>query len=110
MRKNRFVLSGTEKTLYTSIVSTPLSFFQSLEQIGTAIPSWCAVILLAARPEFKLDISYFENAADFFLWYSKISLSREEMERVAAFIQEKNNWVVFDPPTLIGVDLRTKLR
>ena len=112
MRKSRTVVKDIEASLYATIATDFLSVFSLLESLDIAVPAWSKTMLAFTRRDKRyLDVSFFEDSKDFFLWYSRVVIDRLEGLRFGAFTREHGNeWKMFVPPTLIGVELKTRLR
>ena len=108
MRKSRVVITEVDETIFTSVYNTPISIFQHFDKLEVPVFNWSAVIFLIMRNGSKLDISFFEDAKDYFLWYTRVSINSSH--RFESFIKDNGNWIIFTPPTLIGPNLKTKLR
>ena len=111
MRKSRTIITNIDKEIYNRLTSNPDQIVASLETLEVPIPSWTTT-LLACLSTFKqnLDVALFEDSKDFMLWYSKILLLKGDNIKAVPFNRDMANWILFEPPTLIGVSLRTKLR
>ena len=111
MRKCRFIVTDLPAEIYESVVANHRSIFNHLTTLEIALPTWASMLLLLINNTApKIDIAAFDNNKDFFSWYGKILANHPDSFTTATFIVEDNEWRHFMPPTLIGVNLRTKLR
>lgn len=113
MRKSRTTVAGlTENDKET--LSDPTHLFQTLEKFHVSVPEYAAIAMVTARPDRgSLSSSFFEDPAEFFLHYTKTLVFKRKPEAViACFSRELGSkiWTKHDPPTLIGVNLETRLR
>jgi hypothetical protein len=114
MRKSKIKIGNVEESFFTSLASDPAKAIEKLDSLSITLPEWARLILLATRPERQMiEASFFEDARDFFLVYTKKVL-RNSSGQAPDFIcfsqEEDGSWKHFVPPTLIGTNLRTKLR
>lgn len=101
----------TDAAIYEAIKEDQGITFSTLEKLDIATPTWATMLFLYIREEKPtIDVSFFEDAKDFFLWYSKVLILQGDAVRYAAFARDESGWQPFSPPTLIGVNLKTKLR
>jgi hypothetical protein len=113
MRKSRTVVKDISEETYSGLSGDPQHFFSTLDILGIASPAWATAMFVFTRPSRRsLDVSFFEEAQDFFIWYSRVLIDRKEDMRVASFNRAigESVWKIFSPPTLIGIDLQTRLR
>jgi hypothetical protein len=112
MRKSRTVVKEVEIEVADQIGLNPNTLFGQLEKYEIAVPTWATMLFVFARSDRKiLDVSFFEDTKDFFLWYSKVLIRRVKDVKAASYSKDvTNEWKLFLPPTLIGVNLRTKMR
>lgn len=113
MRKGRFVLNDVDPAIYEQGKKDGSLIFNHFESQELAIPTWATTIFIYVRlDQPKIDISFFEDVKDFFLWYSKvlIAIAGKITNYCFQYDDTLKEWRPFDPPTLIGVNLRTKLR
>lgn len=111
MRKSRFVVRDIEVKLSDNFGLNFSEVADALSKVDITLPSWAAMMFIFVRSNHKsLDVSFFEDSKDFFIWYSKVMIRKPEDLRSASYSKEGNDWKVFLPPTLIGVHLRTQLR
>lgn len=110
MRKSRVVVKDVDPSLYEQF--TVESVFPLLEKLEISVPSWAAMLFAFIRTEKQsLDVSFFEEAENFFMWYSRVLVGRpEDLKLVSLARNPGKDWLPFAPPTLIGVNIRTKLR
>jgi hypothetical protein len=113
MRKSRTTVAGlTEDDKAT--LSEPGHLFQTLEKFHVSVPEYAAVAMVTARPDRgSLSSSFFEDPAEFFLYYTKTLIFKRKPDAIiACFSREPGStiWAKHDPPTLIGVNLETRLR
>ena len=110
MRKSRFTVVDGE--VHAAVKKEPLAIFDLLEGLSLDDPKWAQMALLYVRKSKEtIDISFFEEPKEFFLWYSKVLIVNGDKVFANAFIREDDGtWSPFSPPTLIGVNLKTKLR
>lgn len=109
MRKSRTVVSDADEVI-TDFINDHHGAFKLLEKLEIVLPDWAEMLFVFARKDKKrFDVSYFEDAKDFFLWYSKVLITQKDLQAIS-FTRKDAEWLVFVPPTLIGVNLRTRLR
>jgi hypothetical protein len=85
--------------------------FECLEKDGVTIPEWAKYCLIVTKKvKSTYDVGFFESEQEFYLRYSKVLvINRSPLTNYMTFSKIKN-WSVFLPPTLIGLDLVTRLR
>lgn len=107
MRKSRVVVKDIEVGEVT-----PSGVFSFLAEFEVNIPSWATSLFFFIRVQNKsADAAFFEDINDFLVWYSKVLLNRKDDMHVVSFNRDEGkDWVVFVPPTLIGLDLKTRMR
>lgn len=112
MRKSRTVVKDIDAANYATIAADFQSVFSLLESLGVVVPAWATSMLVFTRSDKRyLDVSFFDDTKEFFLWYSRVLIDGADNLRFAAFSREQGkDWKAFVPPTLIGVELRTRLR
>lgn len=111
MRKSRTVVNDLDAAIIDLIASDTNNVFKALVELDIAVPPWSQMLFVFARHDgSKLDASFFEDAKEFFLWYSKVLIRHGEDIHTASFSRKEGIWQIFMPPTLIGVSLQTKLR
>lgn len=113
MRKSRTVVRDVDVKVSDKTGLNPADIFSSLEKMDIPVPSWAVMMFIFSKEEKKVvDVSFFEDTKEFFLWYSKVLIrSAGSVDLTSAsFAKEGDSWKLFVPPTLIGVNLRTKLR
>lgn len=108
MRKSRTVVNDVEVHWEDNFGNQPQGVQHLLDNLGIPVPDWVKFMLVSGRDD-ALDFSFFEDVGDFYVWYTK-TLMRRRAKHTASFQHEAKQWTIFVPPTLIGVDLRTKLR
>lgn len=112
MRKSRIKLSEINEEIFEAIVNDPPKFFDNLDTLTITIPKWATIAFLFIRiDKMAVELTFYEDAKDFFLYYTKRIVKRQGDYKVACFSREESeDWRGFIPPTLIGVNLKTKLR
>ncbi len=90
----------------------PSDLFEKLKLLDIPVPAWADMILVFPNTVKKsLDVSMFEEGKDFFIWYSKVLIKGPGSGKSNCYAKDDvGDWKIFVPPTLIGVNLRTKLR
>jgi len=94
----------------------PSGLFEFFKKQDIYVPAWTTMILVFANPFKKtFDVSMFEGAKDFFVWYSKVLIQGPDGLRTISYAKDdvlgnSGEWKLFVPPTLIGVNFRTRLR
>ncbi len=111
MRKSRIKLNEIDPTLLQAISSDPIQLIFNLESLEVAIPKWAILLLVGFNEDLRqLDLMFFEETQDFFLRYAKQAIRRSDQITLHSFMNKEAGWKVFDPPTLIGSNLQTRLR
>lgn len=102
----------TDGNMPEAIGILPSGLFDVMKNYDVALPSWATMILTFANPVRKSwEVAFFEGVKDFFIWYSKVLIKGPEGIKTFAYAKdESGEWKLFVPPTLIGVNLQTKLR
>lgn len=95
-----------------SFMSEPVRALDKLSTLSITLPDWAKLALLILRSEHRsLEAVFYEDARDFFLSYTKRALKGTNSPDFICFSREQNAvWKHFVPPTLIGTNLKTKLR
>lgn len=108
MRKSRSIISDFDEDLLFGMTSQDV--FPVFKNLDIEIPKWANLFLTFPRYEsLKLDTSFFEDPMDFFIWYHKIVVRYSDIV-IYSFEKKMDNWVPFEPPTLIGSHVDTQLR
>ena len=111
MRKSRTVAYELDAEIIEWLMGDPHHVFKAIAKLDIAVPSWAQMFFIFTRYDSdKLDVSFFEDAKEFFLWYSKILIRFGDDIHSVSFSSKDGIWQIFLPPTLIGVSLRTRLR
>lgn len=87
--------------------------FSHFESNGIQIPAWarfCFVVRRTAKKSY--DVTFYENEQEFYVRYSKVLLiANADTTSFLCFARNMDEpWRNFHPPTLIGLDLKTRLR
>ena len=111
MRKSRVKLTEIDPTIIQSIAKEPIEIFNQLVPLAITMPSWTNIVFFCQDPsKSNLDIMFFEDVQDFFVRYAKMVIRRPAEVNLFCFINKGKGWQSFDPPTLIGANLETRLR
>lgn len=113
MRKSRIKFTDVDETVLEAIANRPESFFDDLEELSIKVPSWSKLLLVVLAPNKKaMEVGFFEEAKEFFLSYTKkvLRYTTSNLNFICFSREQSDDWKVFVPPTLIGTNLRTKLR
>jgi len=113
MKKSRIKFADLDTKLLEDIASTPEFLFDDLEELSVKIPSWSKLLLVVLSIEKKtLEIAFYEEAKEFFLSYTKkvLKYSKKDLTYICFSREESEYWKMFSPPTLIGTNLKTRLR
>lgn len=113
MRKSRIKLTEVELKLLVTVEEDQNKLFKVLEELAVQVPTWSKLILVVLKVhKLTLDVSYFEDARDFFLSYTKKALRNTDpdVKYLTLSREASDDWKPFVPPTLIGTNLKTKLR
>jgi hypothetical protein len=111
MRKSKIKVGNIDESLFLSFMGEPVRALDKLDTLSITLPEWAKLVLLTLRNEnFSLEAAFYEDAKDFFLSYTKRLLKANNPPDFICFSQEQNGWKHFVPPTLIGTNLKTKLR
>jgi hypothetical protein len=111
MRKSRNVVRDIEDKLAAQLSVNPTEIIDALKGMDIVVPSWASMVFAFVRETKKLiELSCFEDPKDFFLWYSRVMISKPEDMKVVSYSKQDDQWKLFLPPTLIGVNLETRLR
>jgi hypothetical protein len=110
MRKSRIKLTDVSTEIFNELVKGDKTF-GALESLAIKVPDWAKLILVASKPDKGLlEAGFFEDAKDFFLFYTKKVLRTSGLQITCLSRELTNEWKSFTPPTLIGTNLETKLR
>jgi len=112
MRKSRVRITDINEGIFEELARDQTKFFDNLDILSINVPKWAAVAFIFMRLDRKsIELTFYEDAKDFFMYYTKRLVRRQGDYRVACFSREESeDWRPFIPPTLIGVNLKTKLR
>ena len=111
MRKSRIKLNEINNEIIETLIKEPVDLLRHLESVTVLVPKWTTVILIGQNStKLNLDVMFFEDVKDFFLRYAKTILRKSDEVNLYCFIIKGNYWTTFDPPTLIGDHLKTRLR
>lgn len=106
-------MKSISDAVYERLAESPLAILDIMgeAEVDVPMPSWAKLLFAFCRDGGSLDVSFFEDATDFFLWYAKVLVRRKD-DMVTASLQQEvsGHWQVFAPPTLVGVNIRTRLR
>jgi hypothetical protein len=105
------VLTDLDSALFELINKDTSTILSLVSKLQIDIPVWakmCFAFVWLRAP--KIDISWFDEAPQFFLWYSKVLIRSADKIRSASWVREETIWKPFIPPTLMGVELKTKFR
>ncbi len=112
MRKSRIKIL-IDKKLVALIEEDPDKFFSKLKDLSITGPDWSKLTLLTMQPNGPtVEVGFFEDAKAFFLTYTKRTLRNTDPSiKLICFSRERTDeWRSFIPPTLIGTNLKTKVR
>ena len=111
MRKSKIKIGNIEESFFKL---EPAKAIEQLDSLSITLPEWARLILLVLRAEKQtMEASFYEDARDFFLAYTKKVLRNSNVQSpdfICFSREETGEWKHFIPPTLIGTNLRTKLR
>ena len=108
MRKGRFIISLDE---VENFESKPESLLDFLKNSNIIAPKWANFLFCYLRSDQTLDITLFEEMVDYFTWYSKVMLKRNNRSSILVTYSKKDvDCIIYVPPTLISVNLKSKLR
>jgi hypothetical protein len=112
MRKSRIKLTEVKEDIFDFVIDSPVKFFSHLDSLRIEIPEWSKVLFLSFKEsDLSIEVTFYEDAKDFFLLYTKRIIKRKKYTTFSCFSREESSdWKQFTPPTLIGVNLKTKLR
>ena len=112
MRKSKIKFSELSDKILEVLAAQPDKFFLSLEELAIKVPEWSKLILVALLPNKKsMEVVFFEEAKEFFLSYTKKVLRHPTTITCLCFSREQSpEFRLFIPPTLIGTNLKTRLR
>lgn len=110
-RKTRTTIRDVKNDFFDIKNTEPDKLFEHLSADGVSVPDWSKYCLLVCRKLKKTyDVGFFEDEQEFYVRYSKVLLmTRSDAVQFLTFSKTKN-WGTFFPPTLIGIELKTKLR
>lgn len=111
MKKSKMSVAGLEGE-DRQILFEPNSLFGILQKQKISIPKYASVIMFYSRPEKgSLSILFYENKEEFFGYYTKFLVTSRHPDGIIVCYEKQGNvWSVSNPPTLIGLNLETKLR
>ena len=111
MRKSRFTLRDVNEVTIAKFDENLNNIFSIMEELDISIPKWAKMLFVFSVKD-KIDVSFFEEINDFFIWYSKVLIKRKDSMIVSSFKYDDilKQWQLFFPPTLIGVNLETRMR
>lgn len=110
MKKSRQIIRDLDEETYVKLITDIHAVFSVMEGIEFHMPSWASMMLYFVT-ENSLDVSFFSDQRDYFVWYSKVLIRRNDDTKVASFQRDEDGkWQLFLPPPIIGVNLHTKLR
>lgn len=110
MRKSRIKIADIDDRIVVDVEEDPDKFFSNLKNLSVSVPSWAKLTLVVLHKP-ALEISFFEDAKTFFLCYTKKVLRNKNPGSIlVCFAYENKEWRSFVPPTLIGTNLKTKVR
>ena len=113
MRKSRVKISAVEEKVLADVGRHPAGFFvKSVPTLKITVPDWAMFALLILNyARSGLELCFCEDAKDFFLLYTKKSLRNDDNDiEFVCFKRSEQDWFLFVPPTLIGTNLKTKIR
>lgn len=112
MKKSKIKFTELSEKVLDVLVVQPDKFFITLTELDVKVPEWARLILVALFPKKKtMEVIFFEEAKEFFLSYTKKVLRFSDSISCLCFSREQSpEWKLFTPPTLIGTNLKTKLR
>ncbi len=113
MRKSRIKFTDVNEAVLEVLAAKPESFFEGLEELSIKVPSWSQLLLLVLAPRKRaMEVAFFEEAKEFFLSYTKkvLRYTNSDLNFFCFSREQAKDWKMFVPPTLIGTNLRTKLR
>lgn len=112
MRKSKIKFTELSEKILDGLSAQPDKFFVSLTELDVKVPEWSKLILVALFSKKKvMEVIFFEEAKEFFLSYTKKVLRFSGNVTCLCFSREQGpEWKLFTPPTLIGTNLKTKLR
>src|SRR5690348_13859556 len=99
MRKSRVTVTDLEEQTISAIKTNPLSIFGDFEKLEIDQPVWSKMMLFFLKKDQPtLDISFFEEPKDFFVWYSKLLISKGSNISLHSFTFENGEWKSFSAP------------
>jgi len=107
MKKSKVKVDNPDKKIVQGVTKSPLKFFSNLKKLAVSLPTWSKHILLSFK-ENCLEIYFFEDTQDFFVFYAKKAIQQSNLKFISFVLEDK--WKLFIPPTLIGTNLKTKVR
>lgn len=110
MRKSQTIIKGDN---FFEKVPTDIEAFDKLAEDEVPQPTWGLFCFIAMSFKSRIyKVTFFEDSQEFLISYSKFLLLLNHPEHIKIFCYELKNtiWHVYYPPTLIGIDLHTKLR
>jgi hypothetical protein len=114
MRKSKIKINNVDGAFFATLAAEPSQAIARLESISVSLPEWAKLVLFALRADRQsVEVAFFEDARDFFLAYTKKVLRRPDDQQPPEFLcvsREGADWRNFVPPTLIGTNLKTRLR
>jgi len=113
MRKSRIKFNDVDEEVLEAIAKNPDSFFNDLEELSIKVPSWSKLLLVVLSVKKKaMEVDFFEEVKEFFLSYTKkvLRYTSTDLNFICFSREQTNDWKLFIPPTLIGTNLKTKLR
>lgn len=119
MRKSRVTLTDVDdetiNDFFTGVKLRNIDLLNVFEALSVPAPNWAKMLMVASqRSRSVISFFLFESSIDFINSYTKMMLIFGESLDVASFAFEetdgKNEWKIYHPPTLIGLNLRTKIR
>lgn len=112
MRKSRIKLMEINEELFNSIASDMSGLGGHLKSLNIKSPEWSKILLFSLKGEdLSVEVVFYEDAKDFFLFYTKKIIKQSDDNVIGCFDRVKDgDWKEFAPPTLIGINLKTKLR
>jgi len=112
LRKSRIKFAEVGDVV-DKLVEKPEKFFDHLEELSIKIPSWSKLLFIVLMSEKKtMEVAFFEEAKEFFLLYTKkvLRYSPGSVNFICFSCENSDVWKLFTPPTLIGSNLKTRLR